>query len=100
MCVHGRSLAETNAAVNHLLCTILLKCGSSGPIDLAVEYARFNPSTIPNPRTLRPIRRGLQVRWLNGLIKPADLALDVQDGKVEFDVRPCTVTRLRVPSRN
>ncbi|MBI4326266.1 MAG: hypothetical protein HY674_13525 [Chloroflexi bacterium] len=75
--------------------------GSAGPIRLAVALEDFAPVGSAELRLLTA-----DVPWAaNSLedpqhVQPVDSTVTVQDGKIELEIRPYTVMRLRVPRRS
>lgn len=73
---------------------------TSGPIKLAVELGEFQAGPAAAVRTLHA-----DVPWAANTLEapravaPVDSSVMVQDGKLEIDLRPYTVMRMRIPAR-
>ncbi|MHB8520279.1 MAG: alpha-L-arabinofuranosidase C-terminal domain-containing protein [Limisphaerales bacterium] len=74
--------------------------GTAGPVRLSVALQDFRSGDAAALRTLTA-----DVPWAaNSLdapraITPVDSAIDVKNGRLELDLRPYTVVRLRIPAR-
>ncbi len=73
---------------------------ASGPIHLVVEFADFKPAGRAELHTLTA-----DVPWAAnsleqpGAVKPIDSSLDLRGDKLELELRPFSIVRLRLPPR-
>jgi alpha-N-arabinofuranosidase len=92
------ALAAT-AADGSLLVSLVHR-GSAGVIHLVVELQAFEAANTAEIRTLTA-----EVPWaVNTLdrpeaVKPADSTAEVRAGRLELDLRPYSVVRVRIPKR-